>query len=142
MSLPLPFRRACAVVSAVAVAAAMATGCGDNPQRSVKAFCSRLRVEQNLLTTRLTDPAEVQPVLDRFRALDALAPEQIRDQWHDITTLVEKVATAELSPESQTSLTRLALATDNSVKQVTAYARDTCQVDLAAGPATTQAAGV
>jgi type IV pilus biogenesis protein CpaD/CtpE len=138
MRLSLPVRRV--LVATVAIAAA--TGCGGKPQRSVKAFCTRLRVEQNLLTTRLTDPAEVQPLVDRFRALDALAPEQIRDQWHDITTLVEKVATAELSPESQTSLTRLALATDNSVKEVTAYARDTCQVDLAAGPATTQATGV
>jgi hypothetical protein len=113
-----------------------ATGCGSTPQRSVKAFCSRLRVEQNLLTTRLTDPAQVQPVLDRFRALDALAPEQIRDEWHDITALVEKVATADLSPESQTALTRLALATDGSVNKVTTYARESCQVDMAAPPTT------
>lgn len=129
-------RRARMVAAAAILGAATVGGCGNGPQRSVKAFCSRLRVEQNLLTTRLTDPAEVQPVLDRFRALDALAPEQIRDQWHEITALVEKVATSELSPESQTALTRLALATDNSVKQVTAYALETCKVDLAAPPTT------
>jgi hypothetical protein len=142
MRSPRPFQRALSVVAAVAIGALITTGCGGKPQRSVKAFCDRLRVDQNLLTTRLTDPSEVQPVVDKFRVLDALAPEQIRDQWHDITVLVEKVATADLSPESQTALTRLALATDNSVKLVTTYARDTCQVDLAAGPATTQVAGV
>jgi hypothetical protein len=141
MRSPVPLRRARVLLAVLIVGAAATTGCGGKPQRSVKAFCDRLRIDQNLLTTRMTDPSEVQPVIEKFRALDALAPEQIRDQWHDITALVEKVATADLSPESQTSLTRLALATDNSVKQVTAYAKETCQVDLAAGPTTTQVAG-
>jgi hypothetical protein len=121
------------MVPVLAVAA-----CSSKPQRSVKSFCDRLRVEQTLLTTRLTDPTQVEPVLERFRTLDKLAPEQIRDDWRAITQLVEKVAGAtDLSPEAQSDLTRLGLATQKNVEAVTAYATQTCGVNLAAPSATT-----
>jgi hypothetical protein len=116
---------------ALLVLAASTLGCGQKPQRSVTSFCSRLRSNQKILSTRLTDPSEVQPVLARFQAIDAVAPEQIRDQWHEITVLVEKVATTtDVSTEGQNDLLRVALATQQSIATVTTYAKETCQVEL------------
>jgi hypothetical protein len=106
------------------------TACSNEPTRSVDGFCKRLRVEQTLLSARLTDKAQVQPLVARFRALDARAPEQIRDEWHQITTLVEKAAATDASVEAQTELVELALATDRSVAAVKTYASNTCQVPL------------
>ena len=118
-----------AVTAAAAISAIVS--CSDEPTRSVDAFCQRLRVEQNLLTARLTDPAQITPLVSRFKALDARAPEQIRDEWHQITLLVEKAsATDASSPEAQTQLVERALATDQSVAAVKTYATGTCQVTL------------
>jgi hypothetical protein len=127
--------------AALLVLVTVTVGCSQKPQRSVTSFCSRLRSNQKILSTRLTDPSEVQPVLDRFKLIDAVAPEQIRDQWHDLTVLVEKVATTtDVSTDGQNDLLRLALATEQSITAVTAYAREKCQVDIGgvtAAPATT-----
>lgn len=121
-----PIHRALLGVATVA----FAVSCSDSPERSVQGFCDRLAVERTLLTARLTEPAQVQPLVDRFRALNELAPEQIRVEFNEIVVLVETVAAAELSPESQNELVKLALATDPSIEAVTAYARTTCQVEL------------
>jgi hypothetical protein len=110
---------------------ASVAGCGQKPQRSATEFCKRLRSNQKILSTRLTDPAEVQPVLARFTAIDTVAPEQIRDQWHEITLLVEKVATTtDVSTDGQNDLLRVALATQQSIATVKTYAKETCQVEL------------
>lgn len=92
----------------------------------------------------MTTPEQISPMVARYRALDTRAPEEIREQWHDLTELISKVASADVSTAAQQAdLVKLAYTTDKSVKAVVSYTKATCNVDFSPGalPATTIASG-
>lgn len=98
-----------------------------------------------MLLVPMTTPEQINATLKRYRDLDELAPEEIRDQWHELTDLIVKSAASDLSTSAQRDdLERLAYTTDKSVKAVVKYSKESCGVDFSpAGepPATTVAGG-
>ncbi len=120
------------------------SGCGGTPHRSAASFCGQLDKDRTILMLPMTTPEQISPMVARYRALDARAPEEIRDQWHDLTELIAKVAAADVSTAAkQADLVKLAYTTDKSVKAVVTYAKATCSVDFSPGalPSTTVASG-
>jgi hypothetical protein len=122
---PRPLLAVVAVVTAVTV-----LGSCDKGSREDR-FCKKLVDEQSLLAVVPQDPGDFDDFVARYRQLAAIVPLAIDDQWHTITSLVEDVATADLSnPAAADRLRDRAVAATKAVEQVRAYAQSTCGVDL------------
>src|SRR3954469_332117 len=105
--------------------------------RGPEAFCRRLQSDQSLLVTGVVDAKTAKAAVGGYKKLDGLAPEAIRTEWHQLTLLVQ--AAADLDPTATTAraaLVQQAYSAAPAAQTVTAYARQTCGVDLAALAAT------
>ena len=117
---------------ALAVGALLVTaGCSRGPQRGVAAFCEKIAKDKALLELPITSPEQVTAMVKRYREVDKLAPEEIRDQWHAITELIAKIASADVSPAKQEDLVNQIYATTKSINEAKKYTKDTCNVDFA-----------
>jgi len=122
---PRPLLAAVAVVAAVTV-----LGSCDKGSREDR-FCKKLAEDQSLLAVVPQDPGDFDDFVARYRQLAAMVPLAIDDQWHTITSLVEDVATADLTnPAAADRLRDRAVAATKAVEQVRAYAQSTCGVNL------------
>jgi hypothetical protein len=64
-----------------------------------------------------------------------VAPEAIRDEWHQLTLLVQAAADLDATaPDASAALVQQAYTAAPAAQTVTTYARQTCGVELA--PAT------
>jgi len=121
--------RGLVVVAGVALGL-LAVGCSSSG-RSVGAFCAQLRKDHTAITTPIASEDAITVVKARYEAVDRVAPEAIRDDWHKITALVEQAAELDPSkPDDQAKLTEAAYAASGSAAAVSAYAQATCTVDL------------
>jgi hypothetical protein len=117
------------VVAGVALGV-LAVGCSSGG-RSPEAFCSQLQKDHTAITTPISSEDGITVVKARYEAVDRVAPEAIRDDWHTITALVEQAAELDPSkPDEQAKLTQAAYAASGSAAAVAAYAKATCTVDL------------
>jgi hypothetical protein len=126
------------VASCLAGLALVALSACSGSNRGPEAFCSRLQRERDKLVTGVVDPKTAQSAVDGYKALDGLAPEAIRTEWHQLALLVESAS--ELDPTATTAqeaLVQQAYSAAPAAETVTAYARQTCGVDLSAPTATT-----
>jgi hypothetical protein len=132
-------RRSSAVKRLVAVAGVVGlsglAGCGGS-SRGAEEFCSRLQQNHDALIGGVVDSKTAKAAVDSYTALDHVAPEVIRTEWHQLTLLVQ--AAADLDPtatDSSAALVQQAYTAAPAAQTVTTYARQTCGVDLA--PSTT-----
>ena len=129
----LPPTRLAATALLTALLTALAA-CNNATPRGEQAYCENLSTNSELLLAPVTQPATVAPLLARYHRLDELAPEAVRDEWHELVTLIEKVANADpRKPQTQAEMTVQAHATDQSIQHIVSHARRVCGVEL--GPA-------
>jgi hypothetical protein len=70
-------------------------------------------------------------VVKQFVDLAKVTPLAIEDDWNALTDLVRTAATMDLGdPEAQDDLAAKVFATDAAAKNVLAYSKDRCGVDL------------
>ncbi len=105
-------------------------GCSRGPQRGVAAFCEKLGKDRTLLELPMTTPEDITAMVARYRAVDKLAPEEIRDQWHAVTELIAKVAASDVSKPKQPDLINTIYATVKSIDATKKYSKETCNVDF------------
>jgi hypothetical protein len=105
-------------------------GCSRGTHRGVAAFCQKLGKDHTLLELPLTTPEEITAMVARYRELDKLAPEEIRDQWHAVTELIAKVASSDVSKAKQPDLVNTIYATVKSIDATKKYTKETCNIDL------------
>jgi hypothetical protein len=108
----------------------LAGGCSRTPQRGVAAFCEKLGKDHTLLELPMTTPEEITTMVARYREVDKLAPEEIRDQWHAVTELIAKVAASDVSKPKQPDLINTIYATVKSIDATKKYTKETCNVDF------------
>jgi hypothetical protein len=130
-------RVACQTVSvkplgrlAVLGALLLATSCTRSPQRGVASFCEKLGKDKALLELPMTTPEEVTAMVARYRDLDKLAPEEIRDDWHAVTELIAKVSESDVSKAKQPDLVNAIYATTKSINKTKTYTKTTCNIDF------------
>jgi hypothetical protein len=91
----------------------------------------------------VVDVKTAETAAQQYVALDGLAPEAIRVEWHELTELVQTAAKLDPgSADARTALVQQAYASAPAAATVTAYAKSTCGVDLTApvtAPPTTAA---
>jgi len=118
-------RRLAGTVLAVALTAVL-IGCGGDP-RSVSGFCKRLR-EQG---AALTDPSDPAGLAELYAELDAHAPLQIKDAWHEVTLLVARATTFDpKDPEDTQAFIAESLRAKRSVDTLAQWADVKCKVPL------------
>jgi hypothetical protein len=105
-------------------------GCSRGPQRGVVAFCEKLGKDRTLLELPVTTPEEITSMVARYRAVDKLAPEEIRDQWHAVTELIAKAASSDVAKDKQPDLINTIYATVKSIDATKKYTKETCNVDF------------
>lgn len=121
-----PIRGLLAVFSVSAVALLSATACGGDP-RSVAGFCKLLRKDG----AALTDTSDPAGLAERYRALEANVPLQIKDPWHEVTLLLEHVTT--FNPKDEADLQAVlaeSLRAKSSMEALAAWADTKCKVPL------------
>lgn len=100
--------------------------CGEDP-RGVPGFCRLLR-ERGAALTDTSDPGAL---VELYRDLDARAPLQIKDEWHEVTELIERVNT--FNPKSEEDTQRMiaeSLRAQAAVRTVGEWADTKCKVPL------------
>jgi hypothetical protein len=124
-------RRLSRFTTAVAGLLVVAAACGDEPTRGQASFCRQLLADRAAIDTPAGSTAAARLQVERFRALDRLAPEAIRDEWHAVTELMALASTADLAtPAGRASLGEAALGVSRAADTVRAYVLDVCGVDL------------
>jgi hypothetical protein len=111
-------------------ALALGGGCSRGPQRGVAAFCEKLGKDRTLLELPVTTPEDITAMVARYREVDKLAPEEIRDQWHAVTELIAKTASSDVSKAKQPDLINTIYATVKSIDATKKYTKATCNVDF------------
>ncbi|HKA03501.1 MAG TPA: hypothetical protein VKD67_04200 [Acidimicrobiales bacterium] len=112
---------------------AVAVGACSSPSRGQEAFCNRLQRERDTLVTGVVDAKTADAAAKRYVALDGLAPEAIRVEWHQLTQLVQSAARLDGgSADARRALVQEAYASAPAATKVTQYAKSTCDVDLTA----------
>jgi hypothetical protein len=129
------------VASCLAGVMVLTVAACSGSSRGPEAFCKRLQTDKNLVITGVVDAKTAKAAAAGYQKLDGLAPEAIRTEWHQLTLLVQ--AAADLDPTATTAradLVQQAYSAAPAAQTVTAYAQQTCGVDLgAATPTTTPA---
>src|SRR5437762_14306577 len=81
-----------AVVAACLAGLAVTVGACSSSDRGPQAFCTRLQRDRDLLVTDVIDAKTAKAAAGRYAALDDVAPEAIRTEWHQLTLLVAGAA--------------------------------------------------
>ena len=116
--------------SCVAGLAVILSACSGS-DRGPQAFCRRLQRDRDLVVTGVVDATTARAAVDRYHDLDRLAPEAIRTEWHQLFVLVQAAANLNPGvPTAQQDLVQQAYSAAPAAQAVTAYASQTCGVEI------------
>lgn len=121
-------RRARGILATTIAFAAIGSvaACGGDP-RSVASFCQRLRREG----TALTDVSDPAGLAAHYRELEAYVPLQIKDQWHEVTVLLERVTSFDPKNDAEVqAVLAESLQAKTSIEALAAWADVKCKVTL------------
>jgi hypothetical protein len=130
------------VASCLAGVMVLTVAACSGSSRGPEAFCQRLQTDKSLVITGVVDAKTAKAAVAGYQKLDGLAPEAIRTEWHQLTLLVQ--AAADLDPTATTAradLVQQAYSAAPAAQTVTAYAQQTCGVDLSTATSTATPAG-
>jgi len=131
------------VGTVVAATTVMTVAACSSSNRGQDAFCQRLTRDRDALVTGVVDAKTAETAAKQYVALDGLAPEAIRVEWHQLTELVQTAARLDPgSADARSALVQQAYESAPAAAAVTQYAKSTCGVDLTAAvtaPPTTAA---
>ncbi len=106
--------------------------CGGEP-RGTAEFCEELRSS----TALLTDTSDPAALVETYRRLDSRTPLRIKDEWREITLLLERIVSFDSTDaEATQAIIADALRARASLDAVAAWAESTCKVTLARPSAT------
>ncbi len=126
-------RRLGRAVFAAGVVAAMSTGCGnDEPAGDAERFCGEVQANAEALTQpNLEFSDDVEPFLDLYREIGALAPLAIEPEWDQLTAAYETAATVVPGdPTSEQVALETIFSTEKSAAKVDRWLQDNCAVDI------------
>ena len=126
------------VASCLAGVMVLTVAACSGSSRGPEAFRKRLQTDKHVLITGVVDTKTAKAALAGYEKLDGLAPEAIRTEWHQLTLLVQ--AAADFDPTATTAradLVQQAYSAAPAAQTVSAYAQQTCGVDLSAVTPTT-----
>lgn len=121
-----------AIMAAPLVMLGVLVSCGGE-SRSTADFCEELRTSDVLLT----DTADPAALVETYRRLDSRTPLRIKDQWNEITVLLERIISFDANdPEATQQIIADALRARTSMEDIAEWADTTCKVRLSRPSAT------
>lgn len=123
---------------AAGVLASAGVGCAEEG-RTVAAYCDAVGQRLAMVVSPpLASSADIEVVLDAYRAIVASAPAAIEPEWSTLVTSLETAATVVPDdPASVATATDVALASTPAAIRIQQYTRDSCTIDIGTPPPAT-----
>jgi hypothetical protein len=121
-------------LTAVAVAAALAalSGCGADENPSAERFCGEVAANKDALTNpQIIYSDDIEPLLDLYRDIGALAPLGVEDDWDQLVSAYETASTVIVGDqESEQVALTAAYSSEQSAAAIEAWLIANCAVDI------------
>ena len=130
-----PTSRAAKFASALLMTAsigAMTAACAGPESPSAERFCGEVAANKESLTApQLAYDDDIDPLLDLYRDIAALAPLGVDDDWAQIVTAYETASTVVIGDEESEQQALAAIySSERSAAAVDAWLRANCAVDI------------
>ncbi len=116
------------------IVAALATvsACGADEAPSAERFCGEIAANKDALTSpQLVYADDIEPLLDLYRSVGALAPLGVEDDWNQIVSAYETASTVVVGDqESEQAALTAAYASEKSAAAVETWLLANCAVDI------------
>ncbi len=119
------------LAAAAIVAGSAFAACGDEAP-SAERFCGEVAANTEALTNpQLAGPDDIEPFLDLYREIGALAPLSVEDDWSQIVSAYETASTVVIGDQEseQAALTAI-YSSEQSAAAVEAWLLANCAVDI------------
>ena len=124
----MPHRAALAVTAAIAM---LATGCGGGGGNAER-FCGEVAANQDALTNpQLVYSDDIEPLLDLYREIGALAPLAVEEDWDQLVSAYETASTVVVGDEASEQEALAAIySSEESAAAIDRWLRANCAVDI------------
>jgi hypothetical protein len=119
-------------VSALALTVASLSACGGDEDPSAERFCGEVAANKEALTNpQLGYTDDIDPLLDLYRRIGALAPLGVQADWDQIVSAYETASTVVIGDQEseQQALTAI-YSSEKSAATVEAWLLANCAVDI------------
>lgn len=127
-------RRPRRLATAAIVAGSAIAACGGDEAPSAERFCGEVAANTDALTNpQLVYADDIEPLLDLYRDIAALAPLGVEDDWNQVVSAYETAATVLVGDQEseQAALTAI-YSSEKSAAAVEAWLSANCAVDIGA----------
>ncbi len=118
-------------VALVAIVAAL-SACGGDDSPSAERFCGEIAANKEALTNpNLVYTDDIDPLLDLYRSIGALAPLSVEDDWDQIVSAYETASTVVIGDQEseQEALTAI-YSSEKPAAAVETWLIENCAVDI------------
>jgi hypothetical protein len=124
--------RRVSALTAVAVALAALSGCGADENPSAERFCGEVAANKDALTNpQIIYTDDIEPLLDLYRDIGALAPLGVEDDWDQLVSAYETASTVIIGDqESEQAALTAAYSSEKSAAAIEAWLLANCAVDI------------
>ena len=128
----LPHRVSALTAVAVAAALAALSGCGADENPSAERFCGEVAANKDALTNpQIIYSDDIEPLLDLYRDIGALAPLGVEDDWDQLVSAYETASTVIVGDqESEQAALTAAYSSEKSAAAIEAWLISNCAVDI------------
>jgi hypothetical protein len=126
----LPHRFAVLTVAAVVTLATL-SACGDEAP-SAERFCGEVDANKEALTNpQIIYADDIEPLLDLYRDIGALAPLGVQEDWNQVVSAYETASTVVIGDqESEQAALTAAYSSEKSAAAIEAWLLANCAVDI------------
>ncbi|MCB0999207.1 MAG: hypothetical protein KDB40_07920 [Acidimicrobiales bacterium] len=127
---------AAAVGLALAVVVVVGVSCGDEPEPTVAAYCAEVGANlDSLVSPAISTSADVDPLIDRYRSIAAVAPATVEPEWQTVITALEAAAAVVAGdPATMEEASRAALAGQPAYTRIQQYTQTQCGIAIGTPP--------
>jgi hypothetical protein len=128
----LPHRASALTAVAVAAAVAALSGCGTDENPNAERFCGEVAANKDALTNpQIIYTDDIEPLLDLYREIGALAPLGVEDDWDQLVSAYETASTVIIGDqESEQAALTAAYSSEKSAAAIEAWLLANCAVDI------------
>jgi hypothetical protein len=128
----LPRRSAAFAIASLAATVASLSACGGDEDPSAERFCGEVAANKEALTNpQLVYDDDIDPLLDLYRRIGALAPIGVQADWDQLVSAYETASTVVVGDQEseQQALTAI-YSSEKSAAAVEAWLLANCAVDI------------
>lgn len=120
------------LVLVLVIVSAIVASCGNDSGGSAERFCGEVAANKDALTNpTLTYSNDIQPMLDLYRKIGALAPIAVEADWNQLVSAYETASTVVPGDQASEQVALTAIySSEKSASAVDRWLRANCAVDI------------